>query len=376
MNDMKRRTPLDWLAMRMREAVSPAFWHFMHKRRCPFGARSVLWIASFGFLALQAKAQANVATSSANSAWASLTAAQPSAGSGATPAQLAAQLIQTAAAAHAFYTGYPSDARAAAAQKIEALSTLEAAEIDPTDYKSSAVTLATAFRNNTSLAVSDRIDVAFVCDTMLLPLGGKTLVEDGPAYAALVDNLYTEFGPQDRVFNLYVGVMESVDEKTALSVANELVSLNAPSFALTPAQSVIARSALIGKPLKLSIITYGGHPLNLATPVGEPTVLYFWSNANGLSHLATFNQCTAPISSGMRVIYVCLQADMSAVAAAEAQVPLPGIFCFQQSGMDTSDEASLGLLQLPYAYVLDKNGNMAGYGRPQDLPAIFATLNP
>lgn len=332
------------------------------------------WLGCLLFCATQAAAQTPVNT--ADSAWASLTAAQISSGSSATPAQEIAQATQAAASAHAFYTNYPSDSRAAAAQKIEALSTLEAAELDPTDYQAAAVALATAFRNNTSLAINDRIDVAFACDTMLLPLGGKTLVDNGPAYAKLVDNLYAEFGPQDRIFNLYVGVMESVDEPTALAVANKLVALNAPPFAVTPAQSVIVRSTLIGKPLNLSLVTYGGHPLNLAAPAGEPTVIFFWSNANGLSHLATFNQYTAPIPSGMRVIYVCLQANMSAIAAAEAQAPLPGIYCFQQSGMDTRDEASLGLLRLPYAYVLDKNGNVAGYGRPEDLPALFAVLNP
>lgn len=336
--------------------------------------RRGLGLGCFLLVVAQAPGQSPALGATANSAWASLATAQQSAGPNATPAQQVTQLIQAAAAAHAFYTAYPSDSRAPAAQKIEVLSTLEAAGLDPAAYQASAVALATAFRNNTSLAVDDRIDVAFACDRMLLPLGGKPLEDNGPAYVKLVDNLYAEFGPQDRIFNLYIGAMESVDETTALAVANELVALNAPAFALTPAQAVIARSNLVGKPVNLSPFVYNSGPLNVAVPVGEPTILYFWSNANGLSQLPLLGQYTASTPAGVRVIYICLQANMSAVAQAEAQAPLPGIFCFQASGLNTNEETTLGLLCLPYAYVLDSRGNLSGYGRPEDLPALLGAL--
>ncbi|MGH7997744.1 MAG: hypothetical protein ACREFX_15475, partial [Opitutaceae bacterium] len=185
----------------------------------------------------------------------------------------------------------------------------------------------------------------------------------------LVDNLYSEFGAQSRIFNLYVNVLEAAAPSEALAVAEDILAKNPPDYAAGPAHEIVARQALIGKVLKVSLIENGGFPLNLAMPVSHPTIIYFSNGAEGLPILGRYK---GSIPAGTRVVYVILEADLTQIAEIEKQAPLPGgIFCFEQSGLGSPEETGFGVLQLPYAYVLDKSGTLLGFGRPEDLPALM-----
>jgi hypothetical protein len=340
----------------------------------------VLSFVGYGAVTLHA---APSVLSPADSAWAALQAlgASPSGqGAVAAPQSDAAQttrLQSEIAAANAFCTAFGTDGRAAVARKVEALCYLQMAQFGSPDSKAAALLQANLFRQDVSVPVRDRFDLALAIESQALAAkAGAASPPSAAALVALADSLHAEFGEQDPVYDQYTSLILSLDQPTALALAQKILSFNPPARAKAIATAVVARSALIGKPLKLALTLYGGRPMDLSQPVGEPTVIYFWSNRLGLADLAAFAGSKASIGYGCRIIYVCLQADLSAVSAAEAQAPLPGAFCFEPSGLQGAEEVFLGLTQLPFVYVLDQNANLVGYGGPDAIPALMGLVQP
>jgi hypothetical protein len=321
------------------------------------------------------------AESAADIAWAALV--NPSSSSvapnlliqsGSIPAGVAqeiAQLQQTSTNAQAFCSQFAADSRVPQARKISAMTALQAASLggDPT----SALALAAAYRKDPTNAVNDRIDVGMTADVLTLPLNGQRLIDSGPTYAKMVDNLHAEFGEQPRIYNLYLGVMQMTDLRTSVATAQEVLSMNAPDWAKKTAQQVLARHAMIGKPIKIVLSTINGQSLDLGVSVGVPTAIIVWSNQAGTGDLAALTQLKSAIIPGTRIVYLSLQSDLTKTGTAMAQAPLPGTFCFEQDGLAGLTAQSLGLQQLPCVYVLKRDGTLSGFGRLEDLPVLVAT---
>jgi hypothetical protein len=286
-----------------------------------------------------------------------------------------ASLQQASQAAHSFYTTYPTDARAAQAKKIEVLSALQSVQLGGTAYQSAALALASAYGADASNTTHDRFDVALTVQTLSLPaiLKGQVLGDNGPVYQKLADTLYAQFGDINDSYYLYLNVMRTTDLSTSVATAQKILGMNAPTWAKAEAQIVLNRYALLGKPLNLTVTTYGGWPLNLRTPRGKPTVIYFWSNKTGTDQLGLLKKFATSIPANAGVVYFCLEADLTKVKAARSAAPLPGIFCFEQSGLNSPEETYLGVLQLPYVYILNSQGVLTGFGRIQDLPALITS---
>jgi len=342
---------------------------------------------AFAGLALAATFASNrvFAQSAADSAYAALTTPAATAAAASTPpagstdnivAGEIAQLQQTAQNAQAFCSTYSTDPRRSCAGKIGVMAALQAAQLGAD--KSSALALATAYSQDSSNAVADRVDVAFTSGVLALPLNGRRLIDAGAMHYDLVDQLHATFGDVDPVFSRYTDLLKTTDAATAVTVANEVLGMtNAPVWARAVAQTVLTRHGLIGQPLKVMLTTRIGMQLDLSQPVGVPTLIYYWSNQAGTGDLRSLATFASSVPAGTRVIYVCLLADLTQMDAAQQAAPLSnGIFCFLGSGFNSPEESALGLNQLPYVYVLNKDGLVAGYGRPEDLPALFQAIGP
>ena len=271
---------------------------------------------------------------------------------------------------------YSADPRRPAAAKIGVMAALQAAQLGAD--KTPALAQATAYSQDDANPVADRVDVAFTAGILALPLNGQRLIDAGTLHRGLVENLHATFGDVDPVFSRYTDLLKTTDAATAVTVANEVLGMaNAPVWARAFAGTVLTRHGLIGKPLKTLLTTLNGMQLDLSLPAGVPTLIYYWSNRAGEGDLHALATFASSVPAGTRVIYVCLLADLTQMDAAQQAAPLPnGIFCFMGSGFNSPEESALGLNQLPYAYVLDKDGLVTGYGRPEDLPTLFQANTP
>lgn len=283
-------------------------------------------------------------------------------------------LQQASVAAHSFYSNYPSDVRSAKAKKLEVMSSLQGAQLGGHQYTQPALALATSFRSDTKQSVHDRFDVAMAAEALSLPIAprGKQLVNCGAARAQIADRLYAEFGDQTETYNLYLNVMWTADPLTSAGIARKLLAMKAPPWAKATAQQFVDRQAMIGKPLNLVLTKMDGRPLDLKVSIGMPTVILVWSNSSGNGDLTLLGRMKPWIPPITRMIYLCLQANLTGVKTAESQAPVPGIFCFEQAGMLSRQGVYLKVQQLPFVYVLNKDGTLSGCGQLSDLPTLLS----
>jgi len=291
-------------------------------------------------------------------------------------AQQADRFTQASQAAKAFYTTYPNDVRAAAAKKLEAVTAVESVQFGGVQNRTAALAVGSAYRADPTNPGGDRYDVALAIGAIPLSLNGslqgKRLIDNPAAFEALADKLYREFGDIDPIYHFYLGIVRTVGPADAAGLAQKIVGMNAPVWAKSEAQAVLARQALIGKPVPVTLTTVDGQALDLRTLVGQPTAIFVWSNRTGPDDLASLARVAAAIPSGTRLIYVSLQSDLAQVAEAKALAPLPGTFCFEQPGFAGLTAHLLGVCRTPCVYVLDRQGALAGFGRVEELPVLLA----
>lgn len=284
------------------------------------------------------------------------------------------RLQQAAQAANAFYTAYPTDPRAAAARKLEAMSGLEALQLGATQGQASALGVAQAFVQNSANAVQDRFDVALTLGLVSQADGirGQSPAVAGPAYAKLADSLHAEFGDAAPVYHYYVALTRIADPATAVQIAAKLQTMNAPAWAKAQTQGILNRQKLIGSPVPITLTTASGQTLNLSAPSGQPTILYIWGGASALRDLAALSVLKGSVPSGVRWVYLALNSPSPSEQAAGSAAPFPGTQCFDPVNLAGFVPRELGVLATPCAYVLDAQGRLSGFGEPSDIPALLA----
>jgi hypothetical protein len=282
----------------------------------------ILWpLASFDVRAQESSSASAVATTAtADSAWGNLRSISTNASTITTSPTSIDQLIsqqvslyqQMENTANLFSLQFPNDSRAASAKKIEAMAQVQIYSIGGAAYGAKAKSIVTAFRSNPAYPLADRFDVALAFDSAKVPLvKGQRLIDSGPALKELADNLHGEFGDQPPVYSFYRSILREADITTSVSVAQAVLGMNAPDWVTTEAQAVLARHKALGNPINVKFTLYGGKSLDITTPTLSPTLIYFWTNRNGLEQLTQLSEYRKSIPDGTRVIYVCLQADMT-----------------------------------------------------------------
>jgi hypothetical protein len=326
--------------------------------------------------ALSASAQVLVQPTTADTAWQGVLTlgSFPTVG-GTTPtlAQEITQLQQEAQMAKAFYKAYPSDSRADTAKKVEALSGLQEVQLGAVGVQAAALAVATAFVNDASKAVQDRYDIALASEliTQASTLEGLGPADNGPAYEAVADSLYAQFGDVAPAYGYYLSLTMSADNATAAKIASKIQTMNAPAWAKAQAQIVVNRAALVGNPVSLTLTSTTGQAIDLSQPSGQTTVVYLWGGAGSMNDLAILNSIKASVPTGVRWIYVALNSPSPVLSAVQAAAPIPGTQCFDPVNLGGWVPQTLFLQMTPYAYVFKANGTLSGYGSPLLIPALL-----
>ena len=284
---------------------------------------------------------------------------------------------QAAQSAKDFHTKYPDNARAAEARKLEVVLALQGAQLGGEEPAPTVTQLCQAYRADQRNPVKDRFDVAVIMGTMASSQAakGKRLVDDGAAREKLADALRDEFGDIPEVHYFYLGVARTADPATAARVARKLAKMKpAPDSVRSAAQKIVDRNDLIGQKLDLPLTTAEGQTFNLKSLTGQPTVVFVYDAQSGTGDMAALARFRSLVpTADTRWVYIALGGiPPRATPGWKADTEMR---FYGPSGFNNPTAERLKLQQTPYVYVLDAQARLTGFGRVEDLPALFAAAN-
>ncbi len=133
------------------------------------------------------------------------------------------------------------------------------------------------------------------------------------------------------------------------------------------AGGAIERLESEGKPFKLAgpMLNDTNQPFDIAELKNKITIVYYWAawNSQSVGDFAKLKQLLD--THGKKgVELVCVNLDSTVEEAKEflaskAVAPAPGIHLHQPGGLDSNLATSYGIMVLPNAFVIDRQGNMA-----------------
>lgn len=282
----------------------------------------------------------------------------------------------TAASAKDFYTKNPSHPRATDARKIEALAELRGIKQGDTVQETKALAVAAAFRANPGYPQSARIEVALLMEQSELSRQIKAGTKQGRVGEQLrvADRLRAEFGETPEYYTYTMQMARTLDLPTALRFATE--ALHAPAATAATklqAKTLVDRMGLLGKPIALRLTGLDGTGLDLAKASGKITLLLAWSPSDP-SSLAVLKTLGKAVPKDAQIVYLALGGTEKAAKALWAAPPLPGVHCHAPAGplsRAVSEALHLRYSPVPRVYVLNKAGNLAGFGPLEDLPLLL-----
>lgn len=245
-------------------------------------------------------------------------------------------------------------------------------------YEQAAKKVANDYRNDKSKATADRFDVALVAERVSARanLGGKIYGNNPAELEKIADRLLVEFGKIPEVYYYYAEVARSADMATANRVANKLIEASGvPAEAKAEAQEIKARYDAIGKPLAIRLKATDGTTLDLSEQAGKITILYVWSAYSGNSALQGLLPLKKTLPIGAQIVYLALGGSGEQIKTWESAAALPGRFCLEPMGINSSALAPLMVRHAPYVYVLDRAGRLHGFGPVSDVVALVAAAN-
>lgn len=290
--------------------------------------------------------------------------------------QVALQWRPVAAAARTFYQTYPADKNAGAAQKLEAVLSLQGVVNGDPAYEQAALTLAQGYRQNPEIPAKDRFEVALLAERVQArqKLGGRASGFIPAEMEKIADKLRGEFGSTPEVYDFYVAVARSGDMATGKRIAQNVLAWPASAPAKAEAAQILERSALLNTRLAIKLKRTDGQQVDLAQQSGKMTLVYLWSprSTNALGPLKSYAKS---LPSGTQIIYVGVGASAVQVQAAQTSAPVPGTFCLEEKGVTGPTLDALHVRHLPYVFVLSPSGTLAGYGPASELTNLVAVAN-
>lgn len=367
----------------------------MNVRPPPSGFRGLCRAAlcvSFFYLPLLAVLRGQSPSSpAADEEWRALQAvlgpsATPPAGR-ATPAQRQAARLAHAdrlarAAQHArdFHTRHPDHPQAALARKLEVTSLLESVRLGRTSLESVAIERARAFRTDPVQLREDRFEVALAAERLapqrrITHAGSRARAAE---HEQLAHDLHREFGPIPEVFAFYASLLATVDAESANRLATRILELRPPPFAHAAAVAAAARYGLIGRPLSLRLTTLEGQRLELPTATtAAPTVLYVWSpTGTPISNpFAPLQALKGKLPANLRWVFLGIGATPAQARTATTRAPFAGTHCVDAEGQQGAAGRRLKADATTRVFVLNRQGVLTGFGRPDELPALLTAAN-
>lgn len=340
-----------------------------------------------GLLAWSAPLDAQPAARTPDDDWRSLQAllvpAKTAGAARRTPVQLATarlqhadRLQQAAQQAKDFYTRHPTAPNAATARKLEVTATLESARLGRTTADAGALALATAYRADRSQLREHRFEVALAADRLSLirRVGDKSPRDRPQDYEKLADDLRREFGSIPEIHGLYAGLAASLDFEAANRLATRLLEMKPSPATKAAAQAITARYGLLNRPLSLRLTGLDTKSFELPGAVtgSTPTILYVWTpGANATDPFGALDAVKARLPRDSRWIYLGLGVSAAQATAARAKAPFAGTHCIDDGGTRSAVAQRLKVRSSPTVFVLNRRGELTGYGRVDELPTLL-----
>lgn len=318
-------------------------------------------------------------------------------------AQRASATLSAAREAKAFYQRFPNHPKVPAARKLEAASLIESLKLGNKSLESEAFAVAEGIRKDGTLFRTDRFDVALSVERyrMKQQIGAKNVREAAGSYEALADSLQREFGPVPEVFGLYLNIARSSSADVANRLATKVLEMRPSGATRQEAEAITTRYALIGNPVTLQLTSISGEKVTIspATANGTPTVLYVWAPEMGTKTSQAGAKNAQPDAKAVqaeakkpfiplnkirndlakqptvRWVYLAQRSERETALKSQMVVPKQGTFCLESGdGVGLARQLLRGMSG-PSVFVFDSRGVLKGYGQPDELPALLASLN-
>jgi hypothetical protein len=289
-------------------------------------------------------------------------------------ATLADKSRATAASARDFYTKYPTHAKANEARKIEALAELRGVKSTDETQQKQALTIGKAFRSDHRQSLDARTEVALAMDRLELSEKiRRKAVSDRPVEKEKVaDGVRAELGHTAALHAYYVEVSRNADMFTGKRIAQNLLQWPTDAKTKKEAQTIVDRSSLLGTRLNLMLPSAETGPVDLAKQSGGVTVLVVWAPAGGEKALKSLEVFRNSIPPGVQFVYLALGGTAKEIATLQSAAPIKGRFCHQTGPAVSPTLSALKLTGMPYIYVLNREGKVAGFGPFGELTSLLA----
>jgi hypothetical protein len=263
-----------------------------------------------------------------------------------------------------FYTQYPNHPKASDARKLEAISALHGVEDGDPAQEQAALALAKAYRDNRSNRDGDRLDVALAAERVKVSASAKTrrTVPRTSEWEQMADTLRAEFGDQPQLHDYYARLARDGDMFTAKRIATNLSQWKVAAGVKAEAQTVLDRHALLGRPLNLTATGSDGSTIDFAQLKGSVTVVFLWPGAASPDVQNKLKRFRSSVPPGTNFVYLAIGGDQTKLAAAAANQPIRGRTCAVAAARIKPALDALKARDLPYLYVLNAKGLLAGFG--------------
>lgn len=280
----------------------------------------------------------------------------------------------TTEAARAFYTRYPTDARAAEARKMEAIAGLRGVVAGDQAQELAAVAVATAYRVDRGAPAKDRLDVAVAMENQGLALKVRSglISNRGEEQTKIIRSLRAEFGPLAELDSYAVATARRSDPKTAHALASEVVSSTAVvARDMREAKAIKDRCRLLGQTINLSVPLANGGEINLQEERGHVTIVVVWSprRPEALDPLSVFGKA---FPRGTQVVALALGGTANDAKRIGRTLPVLTKSAYASFGPATKSVGSALKVHIsPYVYVLNHSGVLTDFGTIDDLPDVL-----
>lgn len=292
----------------------------------------------------------------------------------------AKRLQDLAKQAKDFYTKNPTDPRNAQARKIEVKAALASVGTGNKSMEQDALTRAAAYRVNVANLREDRFEVAVEMEMLKLrSRGSKGRSSLESEKEKIADGFRGEFGDIPEVVGFYTGIAAKADMHTANRIATKLLEMRLSSHMKAEVEAITSRYGLVGRPLFLRLTKAGGEKFELpgATPAPSPTVIYVWAAGKTppADPFAALAEHKGKIARDTRWIYLSFATAPAQLAEAARKVPFPGTLCVEAEGSRSAVAERLKVRSVPMVFVINRQGVLTGYGRPDELPALLSSAS-
>lgn len=318
--------------------------------------RSMIWTVAL----MLAQTVGHAVEPDANGTWAQLESIFKGQ-SGARSTSAATDWTTVAQSAAAFQRQYSGDARVSAAAALEIVAMIRSQHKEP-KLSSDLASRATAYVKDKTNAASDRVKVHIA---LFQSEFGRTKFPSNEARlraeAAHATELISEYPGEQEGYGLQLAVAKVESDQNARALAQSLLTSAAPEKFKAGAQRVLARLALVGKPVEVP-----GAEVAIAAAKGHPLVVYAWSSED-----AGFLKIIERISrrGDIRFIGVNLDKDMALGVETARALKAPGQQIYDRYGLDGPVAQRLQLTLKPSLYLVDAQGIVRSVDAHRDIEA-------